>query len=84
LSQNISPGVETSGQKGFTQGTAANTASAGLANDQTTKPADSSDDTTDDEKKNGKKVTLAQKVSRVTVILPPKKVSAMQTATPGI
>jgi hypothetical protein len=84
LSQNISPGVETSGQKGFTQGTAANTASAGLANDQTTKPTDSSDDTTDDEKKKGKKVTLAQKVGRVTVILPPKKVSAMQTATPGI
>jgi filamentous hemagglutinin family protein len=68
----------------FAQGTAANTASAGLANDQTTKPADSSDDTTDDEKKKGKKVTLAQKVGRVTVILPPKKVSAMQTATPGI
>jgi hypothetical protein len=80
LSQNISPGVETSGQKGFTQGTAANTASAGLANDQTTKPADSSDDTADDEKKNGKKVALAQKVGRVTVILPPKTVSETQTS----
>ena len=51
LSQNISPGVETSGQKGFAQGTAANAASQGLANDQTTKAAESSDDNTDDPNK---------------------------------
>jgi filamentous hemagglutinin family protein len=74
LSQNISPGVETSGQKGFTQGTVANSASQGLANDQTTKSAESSDQTTDDQKKKGKPITLARKVSRVTVILPPKKI----------
>ena len=83
LSQNISPGVETSGQKGFTQGTAANSASQGLANDQTTKAATSSDEDTDDQKKKGKQIALAQKVSRVTVILPPKKVSETKTSNPG-
>ena len=76
LSQNISPGVKTSGQEGFTAGTAAAAASTGLANDQTTKTAATSDDNTDDptKKKGGKQITLAQKVSRVTVILPPKKI----------
>jgi hypothetical protein len=83
LSQNISPGVETSGQKGFTQGTAANNASQGLANDQTTKAAETSDDNTDPKKKKGKQVALAQKVSRVTVVLPPKKVSEIQTPNSG-
>jgi filamentous hemagglutinin family protein len=72
LSQNISPGVETSGQKGFSQGTAANSASQGLANDQTTKAAESAGENADDQKKKGKQVALAQKVSRVTIILPPK------------
>jgi filamentous hemagglutinin family protein len=75
LSQNISPGVETSGQRGFSQGTAANSTSQGLANDQTTKAAESSDENADDKKKKGKQVVLAQKVSRVTVILPPKNKS---------
>jgi filamentous hemagglutinin family protein len=74
LSQHISPGVETSGQKGFTQGTTANTASQGLANDPSTKAAASSDENPDDPRKKGKQVALAQKVSRVTVILPPKKI----------
>jgi filamentous hemagglutinin family protein len=75
LSQNISPGVKTSGQEGFTAGTAAAAASTGLANDQTTKTAAISDDNTDDPmKKKGKQIALAQKVSRVTVILPPKKI----------
>jgi hypothetical protein len=83
LSQNISPGVETSGQKGFTQGTVANSASQGLANDQTTKSAESPDQTTDDQKKKGKPIALARKISRVTVILPPKNMSETQTATPG-
>jgi hypothetical protein len=83
LSQNISPGVQTSGQKGFTQGTAANAASTGLANDQTTKAAESSDENPNDQNKKGKPIALARKVSRVTVILPPKKVSETQTAAPG-
>ncbi len=74
LSQHISPGVETSGQKGFTQGTAANAASTGMANDQTTKAAAASDQDDDKKKKRGKEITLARKVSRVTVILPPKKI----------
>jgi filamentous hemagglutinin family protein len=83
LSQNISPGVQTSGQKGFTQGAAANAASTGLANDQTTKAAESSDENPNDQNKKGKPIALARKVSRVTVILPPKKVSETQTAAPG-
>ena len=75
LSQHISPGVETSGQKGFTQGTAANAASTGMANDQTTKAAASPGENPDDPtKKKGKQIALARKVSRVTVILPPKKI----------
>jgi hypothetical protein len=37
----------------------------------------------DDQKKKGKQIALAQKVSRVTVILPPKKVSETQTKNPG-
>jgi len=75
LSQNISPGVKTSGQEGFTAGTAAAAASTGMANDQSTKTAATSDDNTDDPtKKKGKQIALAQKVSRVTVILPPKKI----------
>jgi filamentous hemagglutinin family protein len=41
------------------------------------------DDQNDDQKKKGKQITLAQKVSRVTVILPPKKVSQTQTSNPG-
>jgi hypothetical protein len=75
LSQNISPGVETTGQKGFSAGTAANVASTGLANDPSTKAAATSVENADDTtKKKGKQVMLAQKVSRVTVILPPRKI----------
>jgi hypothetical protein len=83
LSQNISPGVQTSGQKGFTQGTVANSASQGLANDQSTKTAASPDENPDDQNKKGKPIALARKVSRVTVILPPKTVSETQTPAPG-
>jgi hypothetical protein len=72
LSQNVSG--STSGEKGFSQGTAANSASQGQAGQDTTKAAKSSDDETalDDKKKKGKNIALAQKVSRVTVILPSK------------
>jgi hypothetical protein len=45
--------------------------------------ASKTDDQNDDQKKKGKPIALAQKVSRVTVILPPKKVSQTQTANPG-
>jgi hypothetical protein len=83
LSQNISPGVETSGQKGFSQGTAANAASQGLANNDSTQAAAASDQDDDEKKKKGKQIVLAQKVSRVTVILPPKKMSETKTSTPG-
>jgi len=83
LSQNVSSSVETTGQKGFAQGTAAKSASQGLANDQSTKAADSTDENADDQKKKGKQIALAQKVSRVTVILPPKKVSEARTPNPG-
>jgi hypothetical protein len=78
ISANVS-GV-TSGQSGLGQGTAANSASQGLANNATTQAAAASDQSADDEKKKkGKQIALAQKVSRVTVILPPKKVSETQT-----
>ncbi len=74
----------TSGQSGLGQGTAANATSQGLANNQSTQAAAASDQGTDDEKKKkGKQIALAQKVSRVTVILPPKKVSEAQTPNPG-
>ena len=63
------------------QGAAANATSQGLANNESTQAAAASDPSADDEKKKkGKQVALAQKVSRVTVILPPKKVSGTQTS----
>ena len=43
-------------------------------------PASSDQSADDEKKKKGKQVALAQKVSRVTVILPPKKVSGTQTS----
>ena len=74
----------TSGQSGLGQGGAANGASQGLANSQSSQVAATTDQSNDeDEKKKGKKIALAQKVSRVTVILPQKKVSETKTPTPG-
>jgi filamentous hemagglutinin family protein len=79
ISANVS-GV-TSGQSGLGQGAAANATSQGLANNESTQAAAASDQSADDEKKKkGKQVALAQKVSRVTVILPPKKASETQTS----
>jgi filamentous hemagglutinin family protein len=82
ISANVS-GV-TSGQSGLGQGVAANAASQGLANSQSTQ-ANAAADQGDEEKKKkkGKEIALTQKVSRVTVILPPKKVSETTTSTPG-
>jgi filamentous hemagglutinin family protein len=74
----------TSGQSGLGQGAAANATSQGLANNESTQAAAASDQGADEEKKKkGKEIALAQKVSRVTVILPPKKVSETKTSTPG-
>jgi hypothetical protein len=74
----------TSGQSGLGQGTAANGTSQGLANNESAQAAAASDQgAADEKKKKGKQIALAQKVSRVTVILPPKKVSETQTSNPG-
>jgi len=45
--------------------------------------ASKTDDQDDDQKKKGKQVILGQKLSRVTVILLPKKISETQTSNPG-
>lgn len=71
LESNGSVTGATSGQSGLAQGTAANATSQSASNDDSAKAAASSSDT-DDEKKKGKQIALAQKVSRVTVILPAK------------
>jgi filamentous hemagglutinin family protein len=82
ISANVSG--TTSGQSGLGQGTAANATSQGLANNESTQAAAASDQGADDEKKKkGKQIALAQKVSRVTVILPPKNVSETKTPNPG-
>jgi hypothetical protein len=75
LSQNISASGDVSGAtEGFAQGTAANSTSQGMSdNSSQTAAAGSSDGSDDDDLKKKKKgITLAQKVSRVTVILPTK------------
>jgi filamentous hemagglutinin family protein len=69
----------TAGQSGLGQGAAANSASQGLANNAATQAATSNQGADDEKKKKGKQIALAQKVSRVTVILPPKKMSETQT-----
>jgi filamentous hemagglutinin family protein len=71
ISANVSGG--TSGQSGLGQGTAANAASQSAANDDSTKVAKTDNSTDDDDPKKKKKgIALAQKVSRVTVLLPKK------------
>ncbi len=77
LSQNISAsGDSSSAKEGFGQGTAANaTANAATASDDSTKRAKKSGAGEEDSFNKKKGIALAQKVSRVTVILPPKKVS---------
>jgi hypothetical protein len=73
----------TSGQSGLGAGGAANaTANAASASDDSNQLAKKTDDTGEDDptKKKGKGIALAQKVSRVTVLLPPKKLSEKSTA----
>jgi hypothetical protein len=82
VSDNVSGA--TSGQSGLGQGGAANGASQGLANTQSSQVAAATGQNDDDDKKKkGKQIALVQKVSRVTVILPTKKVSETKTPTPG-
>jgi len=70
----------TSGQSGLGQGAAANGTSQGLANNASTQAADAASPGLDDDKKNtGKPVALAVKKSRVTVVLPPRKLSEIQS-----
>ena len=72
LSNNSISGA-TSGQSGLAQGTAANGASqASQSVDVAKTAADGAGDDTDEQKKKKKGITLAQKVSRVTVLLPTK------------
>jgi filamentous hemagglutinin family protein len=81
LSQNVSASGDTSSAKeGFAQGTVANaTASAASASDDSGKVAKTSATDDDEEaKKKGKGIVLAQKVSRVTVLLPAKSLSENQ------
>jgi hypothetical protein len=69
----------------FAQGTVANATAAAASNQEAgteTQAATSTDSTDDLKKKKG--IALAQKVSRVTVILPPKKLSETTTKTPQI
>ncbi|MEI9962336.1 MAG: hypothetical protein WDM76_14730 [Limisphaerales bacterium] len=72
LSQNINASGDVSGTVGFAQGTAANATSQNTQSEDTSKVGDSSEEADDDKKKKGKGITLAQKVSRVTVLLPAK------------
>jgi hypothetical protein len=73
LSNNSISGA-TTGQSGMAQGTAANATSAAASNNDSSQTAENSSasDNTDDQNKNKKPVTLAQKVGRVTVLLPTK------------
>jgi len=75
ISANVSG--SSSGQTGLGAGTAAAGTATAAASDETTKAATAtlSNNTgdSDDSKKKGKHIALAQKVSRVTVILPGKK-----------
>jgi hypothetical protein len=71
LESNSSISGDTSGSKGLAQGTAANaTANAASASDQTPAAAKSDASTNDDPLKKNKGITLARKISRVTVLLP--------------
>ena len=77
----------TSGQSGLGAGTAANATSQGIAADTSKTSADKSAGTGDEEDplKKKKGIALAQKVSRVTVILPPRKTtSELKTKEPSL
>ncbi len=82
ISANVSG--TTSGQSGLGQGTAADATSQAVSTDDANKAVASSDQSEDDDKKKKKEVALAQKVGRVTVILPAKSSSpnSSQKQTP--
>ena len=65
----------TTGQSGFAQGTAANATSAAASSDNASQTAENSSTSgaDEDDQKKKKSVALAQKVGRVTVLLPTKK-----------
>jgi filamentous hemagglutinin family protein len=72
---------DTSGAKSMAQGTAANATAQAAASDDSAKTAVADTQTGDDEKnKKGKGAALMQKTGRVTVLLPPKKLSQNQTS----
>ena len=70
ISANVSGA--TSGQSGLGQGTAANATASAASSSGANQAFASTDQTDGDDKKKKKEVALAQKVSRVTVILPGK------------
>jgi hypothetical protein len=72
------------GQNSMAVGTAADAASQGAASETSASPVKSDDTTStdDDEKKKKGKVALVQKTGRVTVILPPRQQSQVQTLEP--
>jgi hypothetical protein len=73
LLSNNSISGPTSGQSGLAQGTAANgTSQADQTEDVAKAAGDGTGDDADEEKKRKKPIALAQKVSRVTVLLPTK------------
>lgn len=73
LDSNSAISGDTSGSKGLAQGTVANATSAAMSNDDTAKNSTTTE-TMDGDLNNKKKgIALAQKVSRVTVVLPGAK-----------
>jgi filamentous hemagglutinin family protein len=79
LESNGSISGDTSGSSGFAQSQSANNVAASVGNDAAN-DVKRVDDKSDDELKKKKGIALAQKVSRVTVILPPKKISEKSTS----
>ena len=81
LESNSAISGDTSGAKGLAQGTVANSTSAAMSSDDTAKNTTTDNGTDDgDLTKKKKGIALAQKVSRVTVLLPEKKLSEKTTA----
>ena len=81
LDSNSAISGDTSGSKGLAQGTVANSTSAAMSSDDTAKNTTTDNGTDDgDLTKKKKGIALAQKVSRVTVLLPEKKLSEKTTA----
>jgi filamentous hemagglutinin family protein len=75
LESNSTISGDTSGSKGIAQGTAANATSSAMASDDSVNSTKTTDNTAGDDLKKKKGIALAQKVSRVTVLLPANKLS---------